>query len=85
MGNSRRDDPRASAQKKSERTGGKPKPFERGQLLASCGQLGLDWERATLAEFWEALEAHNAGIEGQGEKPDLERLKRFSAARGAVN
>lgn len=51
-------------------------------MIANCGQLGLDYERVSLGEYAEALEAHNmASEEGDKSKPDLERLKRFKAAR----
>lgn len=49
-------------------------------MLANCGQLGLDWERLSLGEYVEALEAHNAASDPKPEA-DMDRLRRFKAAR----
>ena len=57
-----------SAQKKSRaaRAGEAHPPFRKGQVLANCGQLGLDWERVSLSGYLEALEAHNEATDPKG-------------------
>ena len=37
-------------------------------MIASCGALGLDWERTSLSMFIEGVEAHNASM-----SPDKDR------------
>jgi hypothetical protein len=61
-------------------------------VLANCGALGLNWERIGLSDYFEALEAHNdthdSGGKGRGgdaSAADLDRLRRFSKARGSVH
>lgn len=50
-------------------------------IFANCGKLGLDPERVTLGEYFEALEAHNEAVEPDKKTPDLDRLREFKAAR----
>lgn len=54
-------------------------------ILANCGELGLDWERITLGEYFEALEAHNEAAPGEKPEPDLDRLRKFKEARGSTH
>ena len=37
-------------------------------MIASCGVLGLDWERVTRGEFLDAVAAHNRAQ--QPDKPE---------------
>lgn len=67
-----------------------PQAFSKGQVLANCGQLGLDWRDLSLSDYLEALEAHNEAhaTPGSSDRPEAnpERLRRFvEAHRGAVN
>jgi len=40
-------------------------------VLASCGALGMDWERTSLSMFMEAVEAHNAPTDGKPSASDM--------------
>ena len=53
-------------------------------MIASCGTLGLDYERATLGEFSEAVEAHNevsAGPAKDKPEPASDDFKAFMRGR----
>lgn len=54
-------------------------------MLANCGQLGLDPAALSVSGYLEALAAHNSAGEPEkrepGELADINRLKRFKAAR----
>jgi hypothetical protein len=54
--------------KKKSRGSGKPEPFRKGQLIANCGQLGLDWRQTDLSDYLEALEAHNEAHDPEAAK-----------------
>lgn len=47
--------------------------------------MGLDWERITLGEYFEALEARNEAVSPDKPEADMARLKRFSAARATAH
>ena len=69
---------------------GTRKSFKRGEVLATCGALGLDWERVGLGEYAEAVEAHNNQHSGRPQTEPLapanvDRLKRIMAARAALD
>lgn len=55
----------------------------KGVVLASCGQLGLDWERISLSGYVEALNAGEGSDGGGGEAST--GLKRFLKAHGVAN
>lgn len=47
-------------------------------MIVNCHQLGLDWERASLSDY---LEAIDASAPADGKAPiDTEGLQRFVAA-----
>jgi hypothetical protein len=48
-------------------------------VIVNCGALGLDWERASLSAYLEAMEAHGAAAE-QAAGDDLSDLQRFMEA-----
>lgn len=57
------------------------RPFEKGTVIVNCGHMGLDWERASLSAYIEAVLASRS--DGAEEKPDPtkdEGLARFFKA-----
>lgn len=48
---------------------GKPKPFRKGQVLANCGSLHLDWQSLSLSGYFEAIECHTEASAPEGAKP----------------
>ena len=48
-------------------------------MIVNCSALGLDWERASLSAYLEAMEAHSAAAE-KGASGDLSDLQRFMEA-----
>jgi hypothetical protein len=46
--------------------------------------LGIDWERTTLSEYYEALEAHNEADNKSGpiSEKSAEELRAFNKAHG---
>lgn len=53
-------------------------------MIASCGALGLDYERATLGEYAEAVEAHNEAQAGPGKdrpEPASDEFRAFMRGR----
>lgn len=69
--------------KKSKRTGQAetPEPLSKGQVIANCGAMGLDWRFLSLSGYFEALEAANT-MNSPEEKPvePSAGLKRFMSA-----
>lgn len=54
-------------------------------ILANCGQLGLDPEKLSLGEYFEAVDANNEAVGGGDKRPDLDRLRQFREARGRAH
>lgn len=51
-------------------------------MIASCGALGLDYERVTMGEFAEAVEAHNETMpSGDKPEPASEEFRTFMKGR----
>ena len=52
-------------------------------MIVNCSALGLDWERASLSAYLEAMEAHGAGAEkaAGGNLSDLQRFMEAHALR----
>lgn len=78
---------RDSGKKKgrAKRGPSKTPPLEKGQVIANCGGMNLDWSGLSLSAYFEALEAHNSAQGGKdgGKAPvDVERLNRFNRAHG---
>lgn len=46
-------------------------------MIASCGQLGLDWRETTLGEFMEAVEAHNVAHDSSKPEPATPEFRNF--------
>jgi len=50
--------------------------------LANCGELGLDWERASLSMYLEAASSRDPDAKLDPDDPtDIERLRKFHRAR----
>lgn len=56
-------------------------------MILNCKELGLDWERASLSDFLEAMAFHNEQRSDEGPRrappsqEDRERLEAVMAAR----
>ena len=54
-------------------------------ILANAGALHLDWERLSMSDYFEALEAYNDSQQTSGSKTskaDLDALREFEKAHG---
>lgn len=54
-------------------------------MIANCGHMGMDWQTASMSDYFEALEATNEAQKGNERAPltqdQIDRIKRLKSAR----